>query len=222
MMFLETLYWNLHATLLTAVCIEHLIIYLEPGQLSGMALGYEMDDRGFESRQGLRIFLYTTASRPVLGPTQPPVQWVTGALSLGIKRQDREADHSPPSSAEVKNGWSYTSTPQYAFMRSCLFTTQGKRYLSTFTYTFTFEYTRVYPKVSGLTLGARTANGTALCTRCSCIAILWVSLVSFIAITLCVASQRVFIVVSVYFVIDSVQKLLDTPSYLVNNYRNIK
>jgi succinate-acetate transporter protein len=36
-------------------------------------------------------------------------------------------------------------------------------------------------------------------------------LVSFAAITLCVASQRVFIVVSVYFVIDSVRKLLDTP-----------
>jgi hypothetical protein len=32
--------------------------------------------------------------------------------------------------------------------------------------------------------------------------------VSFAAITLCVASQRVFIVV-VYFVIDSVRKLLD-------------
>jgi hypothetical protein len=37
--------------------------------------------------------------------------------------------------------------------------------------------------------------------------------VSFVAITLRVAPQRVFIVVSVYFVIDSVRKLLDTPSY---------
>jgi hypothetical protein len=36
--------------------------------------------------------------------------------------------------------------------------------------------------------------------------------VSFAAITLCVASRRVFIVI-VYFVIDSVRKLLDTPSY---------
>jgi hypothetical protein len=36
--------------------------------------------------------------------------------------------------------------------------------------------------------------------------------VSFAVITLCVASQRVIIVV-VYFVIDSVRKLLDTPSY---------
>jgi hypothetical protein len=37
--------------------------------------------------------------------------------------------------------------------------------------------------------------------------------VSFAAITLHVASQRVFIVV--YFVVDSVRKLLDTPSYTV-------
>jgi hypothetical protein len=50
-------------------------------------------------------------------------------------------------------------------------------------------------------------------TNCSCIAILWVSLVSFAAITLCVASEQVFIVVSVYFVIDSVRKLLNIPSY---------
>jgi hypothetical protein len=49
-------------------------------------------------------------------------------------------------------------------------------------------------------------------TRCSCIAILSVSLVSFAAITLCVASQRVIPKVSLYFVIDSVRKILDTPS----------
>jgi hypothetical protein len=36
-------------------------------------------------------------------------------------------------------------------------------------------------------------------TSCSCIAILWVSLVSFAAITLCGGSQGVFIVVSIYF-----------------------
>jgi hypothetical protein len=38
-----------------------------------------------------------------LGPTQPPVQWVSGALSPGVKRgPGRDADHSSPSSAEVK------------------------------------------------------------------------------------------------------------------------
>jgi hypothetical protein len=40
---------------------------------------------------------------------------VPAALSLGVKRPGREADHSPPSSAEVKNAWNYTSTPPNAF-----------------------------------------------------------------------------------------------------------
>jgi hypothetical protein len=52
---------------------------------------------------GLGIFLFTTASRLALGSAQPPIQWVPGALSLGVKLPEREADHSPPSSAEVKN-----------------------------------------------------------------------------------------------------------------------
>jgi hypothetical protein len=38
--------------------------------------------------------------------------------------------------------------------------------------------------------------------------------VNFAAITLCVAYQQVFVVVVVYFVIDSVRKLLDTPSHV--------
>jgi hypothetical protein len=57
---------------------------------------------GFASRQGLGIFLFTTASRTALGPTQPPIQRVPGTLSLGVKRPGREAYHSPPCSAEVK------------------------------------------------------------------------------------------------------------------------
>jgi hypothetical protein len=48
----------------------------------------------FDSRQGKEIFLYTTATRPALGPTQPHIQWVPGTLSPGVKRQGYEADHS--------------------------------------------------------------------------------------------------------------------------------
>jgi hypothetical protein len=44
--------------------------------ISTIALGYGLDDQGFESRKGLGIFLFTTAFRPALGPTQPPIQWV--------------------------------------------------------------------------------------------------------------------------------------------------
>jgi len=53
------------------------------------------------------LFLFATASRPALGPTQPPIQWVPG-----VKRPGREADYSPPSSAAVKNAWSCNYTPQ--------------------------------------------------------------------------------------------------------------
>jgi hypothetical protein len=38
----------------------------------------------------------------------------------GAKRPGCEDDHSPPSSAEVKNAWKYTSTPSYIFMERCL------------------------------------------------------------------------------------------------------
>jgi hypothetical protein len=48
------------------------------------------------------IFLLSTSSRPAVGPTQPPIQWVSGALSPRVKRPGREADHSLPTSAEVK------------------------------------------------------------------------------------------------------------------------
>jgi hypothetical protein len=61
-------------------------------------------------------FHFSTSSIPALGSTQPPIQWVPGALSPGVKWSGREADHSLPASAEVKKMWIYTSTPPYAFM----------------------------------------------------------------------------------------------------------
>jgi hypothetical protein len=39
----------------------------------------------------------------VLHTTQPPIRWALWALSQEVKWQGCEADHSPPSSAEVKN-----------------------------------------------------------------------------------------------------------------------
>jgi hypothetical protein len=81
--------------------------------LVGIALGYGLDDRvlGFDHRLELGIFLFATVSRTALGTTQPPIQLVPRTLPLEVKLPGREADHSPPSSAEFKNVWRYTSTP---------------------------------------------------------------------------------------------------------------
>jgi hypothetical protein len=72
---------------------------------------------GFDSRQEMGIFLFPTASRPALGPTQPHIQWVPGVLSSRVKRPGREVDHWLPCSAEVKNAWSYTSIPSTSLGR---------------------------------------------------------------------------------------------------------
>jgi hypothetical protein len=71
-------------------------------QLTTKNGGWTIGVLGFDSRQGLGIFLFDTASRPALGPTQPPIQLVRGALSLRVKRPGHITEHSPPSSAEVK------------------------------------------------------------------------------------------------------------------------
>jgi hypothetical protein len=71
-----------------------------------IALGYGLDDRGSRVRfpAGAENFFFTSVFRKALGPAHPPTQCVPGAFSLEVKRQRREADHSPLSSAEVKEG----------------------------------------------------------------------------------------------------------------------
>jgi hypothetical protein len=52
-----------------------------------------------------------------VGPTQPAIECVVGNIhSPGSKVADCEGDHSPPSSARVKNEWRYVSIHPYAFV----------------------------------------------------------------------------------------------------------
>ena len=68
-------------------------LWMDRDSSVGIATRYGLGGPGNESRWGRD---FPQPSRHVLGPTQPPVQWVP-ALSLGVKRPGRGADHPPPS-----------------------------------------------------------------------------------------------------------------------------
>jgi hypothetical protein len=61
-----------------------------------------LDVPGLESRTDQNIQIGSDAH-------QPPIQCVPG-----IKWRGHEADHSPPSSAEIKNEWRFTAIPHMA------------------------------------------------------------------------------------------------------------
>jgi hypothetical protein len=74
-----------------------------------IATSYGLDDQGV----GVRILV---GSKVFSSPCRPDRLWCPpdllsngcpGALSLGVKQQGREADHSPPASAKVKKIWIY-------------------------------------------------------------------------------------------------------------------
>jgi hypothetical protein len=101
----------------------------------GIATSYWLDDRGVGVLVpvGVKNFYLSTSSRPALGSTQPPIQLVPGAFSPGIKRPGREADHSPPTNAEVKKTSERRSIHPLPHTPSW-----GSAYLVKYSYNFTF------------------------------------------------------------------------------------
>jgi hypothetical protein len=72
---------------------------------------YKIFEFGFEAKQGQEIFQTSKMFRPPVQPTPPHIQQVREVLSPAAKLPGHEVNHPPPSSAVVKNDWSYTSTP---------------------------------------------------------------------------------------------------------------
>jgi hypothetical protein len=97
-----------HQQNILSITIHHILCCVV-----SIVIGYGLDDRRFEVQVPL---LHIVRNRP----TQPPIQWVPWALSLGVKKKGREADHSLPTSAKVKKTLIHTSTPPYTFMAWCL------------------------------------------------------------------------------------------------------
>jgi hypothetical protein len=90
--------------------------------------------------------------------------WLWGPPSIldsfpGGKAAGHEADHSPPCSAEVKNAWRYTSTPQYVFMSWCLV-----KHRDNFTFTWTSYLHVMLPKTIKMATDINNDRFPSICS----------------------------------------------------------
>jgi hypothetical protein len=97
----------------TAGIVTVLSALVGRGSSVDIATRYGLEGSEIESRWE-RDFLHP--SRPVLGLTQPPVEWVPG-LFPGLKFSGRGVDHPPPFSTEViERVELYIYPPPWAFV----------------------------------------------------------------------------------------------------------
>jgi hypothetical protein len=80
----------------------------------GVAKDYRFDGRGIGVKvtDRCKVLQFSTVSRSILRSTQPQIQHAKWAPSSGIKRRELEADHLPPSIAEIKQSGSILPVPK--------------------------------------------------------------------------------------------------------------
>ena len=83
---------------------------MSQGNVVGTVNGYRLGSPGFESRNGKTLSLLQNRPDWLWGPPSLIFKWVPEFFA-GVKQQGHEVDHSSPSTAEVKNKWSYIATP---------------------------------------------------------------------------------------------------------------
>jgi hypothetical protein len=74
---------KLYTSLITHLLATYLPIAVIAQSIERWATDWTIGVLDFDSQRGLGTFFFTTASRTVLIPTQPSIQWVRGALSPG-------------------------------------------------------------------------------------------------------------------------------------------
>jgi hypothetical protein len=81
----------------------------------GIATDYGLDDRGVGDGVPVGSRIFSPQRRPdrLWDPTSPLINGYRGPFP-GVKRQGREAGHSPLASVVFKKMWIYTSTLSYA------------------------------------------------------------------------------------------------------------
>jgi hypothetical protein len=82
----------------------------------GIETSYRLDGLDSIPERG-KVFLFFIASRPTLGPIQPPTEMVPGTISRSGKAAGHRPGHSPPPSAEVKNGEDIVPLPHMSSSR---------------------------------------------------------------------------------------------------------
>jgi hypothetical protein len=88
----ENVWWRMQ--LMKFLVIEfYSVSYCFSG--AGMVTGYGLDDRGVGVRAPVGSRIFSSSQRPdrLRGPPSLLSSWYRGALSLGIKRPGRDADH---------------------------------------------------------------------------------------------------------------------------------
>jgi hypothetical protein len=90
----------------------------EPDSSVGIVTGYGLDDWRVVVRVaiGSRIFSSPRLPHRLWGPPNLLSYEYGGAISPRVKLPEREADHSPSASADVKKMWIYKSILPYAVM----------------------------------------------------------------------------------------------------------
>jgi hypothetical protein len=106
---------NLHLSLPVIRALVYQTIYYMVNRRAVIALGYRLDDWGsrvrFPAVAGNVSLHHRVQNGSGAHPASCPMGTRGSFRGGGVKRQGRETDHLPPSSAEVKNACSYKSTP---------------------------------------------------------------------------------------------------------------